>query len=306
MNEIEEILKQYTPIILFNKNELMAKHTTFETGGPADFYITPSTIAQTQYILKSLKKITSNFFFIGEGANILVSDKGIRGIVISTTNMRSIKIDSNAGLVIADSGVPISQLAETTVSQGFEGIENFNGMPGSVGGSLYMNARCYEKEIADILVWTDIINSDGDIERIPFTPEEWSYKRSPFQSKRPFILRAAFKIKASTSPDLNERKNQYKNNRTEKGHFKFPCAGSTFKNNRAFGQPTGKIIDSLELKGYSIGDAAVSDFHANIIINRGHATSSDIRLLIEEIQTRVKKKTGFDLEPEVEFVGEWR
>lgn len=305
MNEIETILEQYKTAIPFTCNESMAKHTTFKTGGSADFYIAPSSVDQAQYIIKALKKTTFDIFILGGGANILVSDKGIRGVVIDTVNMKSIHLDIETGIAVADSGAPISLLAETTAEKGYKGPENFHGMPGSVGGALYMNARCYEKEIADILIWTDIISTNGDIERILFSSNQWSYKKSPFQKNHPFILRAGFKIEPARSTDLAQRMAYYKDNRTQKGHFKFPCAGSTFKNNRAFGKPTGKIIDSLKLKGYSIGDAAVSDFHANIIINKGHATSSDIRLLIEDIQTRVKKNTGFELEPEVEFVGEW-
>lgn len=305
MDKIKDILKKYTPPISCIYDESMAKHTTFKTGGSADYYITPNSVEEIFSILKIGRELDINVFILGGGANILVADKGIRGIVLDTNKLNSIVINTKEMVAIADAGAVISQLAEITVNKGFKGTETFHGMPGSVGGALYMNARCYEKEIADILVWTDIINANGKIERILFSPEQWSYKKSPFQENNPFILRAAFKIEATTSTNLTEKMISYKQNRTDKGHFKFPCAGSTFKNNRAFGQPTGKIIDSLGLKGYSVGDAAVSDFHANIIINKGNATSKDIRRLIEEIQTLVKKETGFSLEPEIEFVGEW-
>ena len=175
-----------------------------------------------------------------------------------------------------------------------------------------MNARCYGSEIADVLNWVEVItNEEPDsgeyaIKRIYVSEKAgFGYKKSPFQEMDCVILSASFKMKKGYKENLLAEMDKYREERYEKGHYSFPCAGSVFKNNKAFGKPAGQIIDELGLKGLKKGGAQVAPFHGNIIINLGGACSGDIRALTEEVAAKVKKETGFTLEPEILFIGDW-
>ena len=169
-----------------------------------------------------------------------------------------------------------------------------------------MNARCYGSEIADVLEWVDYIDADSStLKRLSSRKEDFSYKRSPFQEGRKIILDSAYSLKPGNTALLWKKMREHEDDRKSKGHFAAPCAGSIFKNNRAFGAPSGKLIDSLQMRGTRIGGAKISDLHANIIVNEGNASAADISELIELIHRRVQEELGFDLEPEVIKVGEW-
>jgi UDP-N-acetylmuramate dehydrogenase len=177
-----------------------------------------------------------------------------------------------------------------------------------------MNARCYGREIADILTETEVIGfsreKTGEIEprqiRIPVDKAGFGYKRSPFQRDDCLILSACFRLRAGDEKEIRREMQKNRLDREAKGHYRFPCAGSAFKNNRDFGKPTGKIIDELGLKGLRHGGAQIAPFHGNIIINTGGASAADIRSLMDEAAAKVKSVTGFILEPEILFVGDWR
>jgi UDP-N-acetylmuramate dehydrogenase len=161
-------------------------------------------------------------------------------------------------------------------------------------------------EISDALVWTEILDyGEPVVKKLVTNKEDFGYKRSPFQGKDNLILRACFKLTPGKKDSLINLMNKKKKERQDKGHYLFPCAGSAFKNNRDFGKPTGIIIDELGLKGFSIGGAQIAPFHGNFVINTGKATAKDIRSLVDEVAAKVKTTTGFNLEPEILFVGEW-
>jgi len=171
-----------------------------------------------------------------------------------------------------------------------------------------MNARCYGHEIADVLIETEVIDfseSPPKILRLPVNRSEFGYKRSPFQGRDVFILSAAFQLSPDNTEQILARMDANRRDREEKGHYRFPSAGSVFKNNPDFGKPVGKIIDELGLRGLQTGGARIADWHGNFIINTEGASSKDIRTLTEEAAARVKQATGFVLEPEILFVGDW-
>ncbi len=278
--------------------------STFKTGGKADIFVSPRCDSDIIEIRKFAEKHSISLFILGGGANLLISDMGIRGITIYTGLMNKCSLSGSE--IIAETGMIVNELSETAKKGSLTGLEFIYGMPGSLGGALWMNARCYGREISEIFKWSDIINEENEVERILFESKNWAYKRSPFQNRNIVILRSCFSLKQGNKDIIQKEMDKNYNDRKDKGHFNAPCAGSVFKNNRTFGKPTGVIIDQLGLRGLSIGKAAVSDFHANIIINRGGAKASDILDLIHLVQNKVKKETGFDLETEVIPVGDWR
>jgi UDP-N-acetylmuramate dehydrogenase len=190
-------------------------------------------------------------------------------------------------------------------SLGLSGLEFLAGMPGTIGGAVWMNARCYDHEAADILAETAIIDENLEYVKILRNVNAFSYKKSPFQDKNIVIVSASFILRPRPEAEIRKEMTSHRDDREKKGHYRYPSAGSVFKNNRSYGKPSGKIIDELGLRGLSVGGAAVAPYHGNIIINTGAATSGDIRKLALLVAARVKAETGFELESEILFVGEW-
>jgi UDP-N-acetylmuramate dehydrogenase len=243
-------------------------------------------------------------FILGAGANILVSDRGIRGAVIDTTGLLGIELED--GKVWAAAGEAMSGLAATTVGAGYQGLESFYGMPGAVGGSVWMNARCYDRSISDVLDEVEVLTADGAIERMKIDQEQFSYKVSPFQTMDVIILRASFRLRPGDRTTIEPRMHGFRVDRERKGHYAYPCAGSVFKNNREFGAPTGKLVDALGLRGKQIGGARVSEHHANIIVNAASATAVDVLRLTELLERAVKEAYGFALQRELILAGDWQ
>jgi len=308
-------------------NEPMSAHTTFKVGGPADCWVRPNGEGFTEFcteLISSARKEGIPLFILGGGANIVVSDLGIRGIVLDMNAWkgeieRNLRSDEEE--LVVRSGTEIDETANIAAAAGFSGLEFLAGMPGTIGGAVWMNARCYGGEIADVLSWARIISGgqltinnenkkDGEYVVTKIVNDKnagFGYKKSPFQKIDCLIISAAFKVKKNISIDkiLAEMKKNRKD-REEKGHYRFPSAGSAFKNNRDFGKPTGVIIDELGLKGFRIGGAQIAPFHGNIIINTGTASASDIRALTYEVAAKIKDVAGFVPELEIIFAGEWQ
>jgi UDP-N-acetylmuramate dehydrogenase len=203
----------------------------------------------------------------------------------------------------------VDRLCEEALSRELEGIENFYGMPGSLGGAVYMNARCYEKDISDLIDAVTLVSPSGEIATIHPEPGQWAYKKSPFQPGGSWegwiIADATLCLRQGKAENIAGIMRSRKLDRVAKGHYRLPSAGSAFKNDRSFGRPTGAILDSLGLKGTRIGDAAISAWHANIFVNEGKATATEMRALIEKAMDMALSAYGFKLEPEVLFVGEF-
>lgn len=291
-------------------NRSLKDFTTFQVGGPADILAFPKQRDDIITLIRWAQQSSVPWMILGGGANILVSDKGVRGLVIATSSMDGIRVEEE--LLIAGPGSQISDAAAFAADHNLEGLDFIYAMPGSTGGAVWMNARCYGGEISEILEWVDYIDGDhperGVQRLIPGmnTREgDFAYKKTPFQTKPWIILESAYRLRPAAGTPLWTRMKELENDRRSKGHFAAPCAGSVFKNNRDFGAPSGKLIDSLNMRGLQVGGAKISDQHANIIINTGTARASDIAQIIDRVQSRVHRELGFLLEPEVLKVGEW-
>ena len=278
-------------------------YTCFKIGGNADIFAEPEDEDDLVSLLKQLQELELPWFILGGGANILISDRGVRGVVISMARLDSVHLDNQT--LRLGAGKAVSDGSAYAADKGFKGLEFIYAMPGSVGGALWMNARCYGSEIASVLKGAEIINENLEREYLPFNPDEWDYKKSPFQERKCIILSADFHLEPCNSAELWEKMEDIRRDREDKGHFRAPCGGSTFKNNRDFGAPSGKLIEEAGLKGLSIGGAAVSPWHGNILINRNNATAGEMDRLISLVRERVFEKTGFMLEPEVLKIGDW-
>jgi len=292
-------------------DEPMSAHCTFKVGGKADVWVRPDKFIFQLYtarLLKAAREEGIPVFVLGAGANVVVSDRGFRGIVLGTGAYQGIsrrKDREEKISVFARAGTSVDELSFRMAEWGLSSLEFLGGMYGSVGGAVWMNARCYGKSVSDVLLETEILNENFEREKIPFRAEDFSYKKSPFQQREVLILFARFAVEFRESKDIRKEMEGYRQDRKEKGHYSFPSAGSAFKNNRDFLEPTGRIIDQLGLRGLSIGGAQVAPWHGNFIINTGNATANDIKALMGEVARRVKEERGFELESEILFVGEW-
>jgi UDP-N-acetylmuramate dehydrogenase len=299
---------------VFRFDEPMALHTTFKIGGPADFWVRPEGDCFPGYAVELCgfaRREDIPVFVLGGGANLVVADKGIRGIVLDTGGWTGWEVEASGafrGAAVVRSGTAVDALVDALADRGWAGPEFLAGMPGTVGGAVWMNARCREKSVSDMLLETEIMDMDGvslDPFWVPYKDGDFSYKRSPFQSRNALIIRARFSLKKGSPEELRRTAAALRRDREDKGHFRDPSAGSAFKNNRAFGKPTGKIIDELGLRGFSLGGAMVASWHGNLIINKDHASAADIRALTEILIEKVHAALGITLEPEILFIGDW-
>ena len=284
--------------------EPMWRHSTMIVGGAADYYAVPEGEEDLRRLLTAAEGRGTEWFILGGGSNILVADSGIRGLVIDMRRFDEHTV--NDDVAILGGGLEISEAAWRLGSTGRAGLDFLFGMPGSVGGAVWMNARCYGREVADVLEWVDVMDSGGAVRREPTEGSEWGYKISPYQSAGTVILRAGFRVRRNDPRRLRTAMMEKRNDREAKGHYRAPCAGSAFKNNRGFGEPSGVLIDRCGLKGFSLGSAGVSDWHGNIFVNRGGAKAREIRDLLSLVAQRVEDSTGFRMEPEILIVGDWK
>ncbi len=290
-------------------DEPLAPHTTFRVGGPADAWFRPSGPAAVESMAKVLRAAAAEgipTFILGGGANVVVADRGVRGVVVDTTGLVGCAFGpAGERTVRVAAGTSVDAAAEECAGRSAGGLEFLAGMPGSVGGAVWMNARCYGKSISDVLLETEILDESFNLVTVPFRAEDFSYKRSPFQSRSALIVAARFRLEDRSEEELRAEMEKYRADRAAKGHYRLPSAGSAFKNDYAFGVPTGKIVDELGLRGLQIGGARVADWHGNIIVNTGNAAAADIRALVEEVALRVREAKGLVLESEILFVGDW-
>ena len=284
-------------------NEPMTGYTTFRTGGPADILAFPCDIDDILILLDAVRGSGIPLTLLGGGANILVADEGIPGLVMSTSELNRFSLRGE--VFKAYTGLTVSTAAWETGAAGLAGLETFFAMPGTLGGALWMNARCYGRSISDSLQRVTLLTREGQLLKMEAKSNDFGYKHSPFQNMESIILKAVFNLNRGNSRSLKEEMEHFREDRRSKGHFDAPSAGSVFKNNRSFGKPTGQIVDEAGLKGKRVGNAQISPNHGNIIFNTGGATSQDIRRLIDLVKKEVQLKFGFQLEEEVVYAGAW-
>lgn len=289
-------------------NEPMNKHTSFKVGGVADCYIRINDIQELKQILNFVSKNKIPFFILGNGSNVLVTDKGVRGIAIQI-NIKKFEIIDNNDLdksedmqIILGAGNKISETAQKLLKENITGFEELAGIPGTIGGAIKMNAGAYKKEIKDILECATVIDYNGNIIKLSNQDLKFEYRKSILFIEKYIVIEAIFNLKKGKSEEIKEKMDEYKKSRIEKQPVEYPSAGSTFK--RGNNYITAKIIDEAGLKGYTIGGAQVSEKHAGFIINKGNATAKDILELIEYVKKKVYETSKEKISLEIEIIGE--
>ena len=275
-------------------NEPMSKHTTFRTGGIADFLVIPQNKQEMIRILS----LNCPKTIIGNGSNLLVKDGGIRGMVIKTIGLSHFSIEDD--MIISEAGVYLSRLANVAKEQSLAGLEFACGIPGTLGGAVMMNASAYGGETSNVVMETEYADKNGST--YVTQDHQFGYRKSMFTNTEYIILESKIQLTHGDKIEIENKMRDYTRARNEKQPVDKPSAGSTFK--RPEGYFAGKLIEDAGLKGYKIGGAKVSERHAGFIINDGGATSKDILELISYVQDKVKTEFGVELEPEVKIIGE--
>lgn len=282
-------------------DEPMRNHTSFKIGGPADFLVLPKSVIEIQNIVKICKKENIPFFVIGNGTDLLVRDKGIRGVVLKIAkNFDHVKIIGEK--VIAQAGISLSALAKVLLKNELTGFEFASGIPGTLGGAVTMNAGAYGGEIKDVLKNIEVMDQEGNIFILEGEEMKLEYRSSVVQEKNFIVLTATMQLQKGNYEEIKEKMRKLDEMRKTKQPIQWPSAGSTFKRPR--GYFAGKLIQDAGLKGFSMGRAQVSDLHSGFVINKGGATAREVIELIGYIQATVKQKFGVDLHTEVKIVGE--
>lgn len=303
--ESAEIVKSLENIIskdLIKTNEPMKNHTSFKIGGPAEIYIKITSIEELQKVLEFAKKENIKITILGNGSNVLVSDKGIKGIVIRT-NLKEINIenkDSENVEVTVNDAVPIGFLAQKFLKEEITGFEELSGIPGTIGGAILMNAGAHGKEIKDIVTEVTAMDYNGKIFNFTNEEAEFTYRHSKFSNGEYIILQAKMLLQKGNREEIKAKMDEYAQYRKEKQPIEYPSAGSTFKRGTDF--ITAKLIDEAGLKGYSIGGAKISEKHAGFIINTGDATAKDVLDLAMYVTDKVYEKFGKKIEFEIKIL----
>jgi|TARA_B110000240_G_scaffold123298_1_gene137607 UDP-N-acetylmuramate dehydrogenase len=281
------------------ENEPMSNHTSYGIGGPADAYITPKDRYDLAEILKFAKKYSIQTHFVGSGSNLLVADSGIDGIVLTPAKALT-QLEFNDGHVIAESGVMLGRLVKECNKRNLTGVESMIGVPGTLGGALVMNAGAFGGEISNYLHSVEIMNMSGEIKTYYPGDIDFAYRFSTLRTDE-FVLLARFNLEEEDSIIIQEKRNKASKGRKTNQPLKFRSAGSVFKNPKE--NAAGYLIDQAGLKGTQVGDAEISEHHANFFVNHGKAKASDITKLIRIARKSVFKKFGIKLELEVKTIG---
>lgn len=283
------------------ENERLEKYTTIKIGGPADIFVEPSSIDQLIKVMEIVKKHNIPWRAIGRGSNLLVSDEGIRGVVIRLGKGLD-HLTINEETIIVGGGYSVVALSTMISRKGLSGLEFASGIPGSVGGAVYMNAGAHGSDISKILTRARILFEDGTIEWLSNEEMEFSYRTSVLQTKRPgIVIEAEFALKKGDKDQIVAVMQKNKEYRKETQPWDSPCAGSIFRN--PLPHYAGQLIEQAGLKGYSIGGAKISEMHGNFIVNTGGATANDVLSLINHIKKVIKEKFNIEMETEVEIIG---
>ena len=300
MREFEKIVSGALPKLKLMTDEPMRDHTTFRVGGPADVFVCPDS-EELPVVLRLAKEHQIPVTVIGNGSNLLVSDRGIRGLVIEIGN-RMDEIAVEGTRIRAGAGALLSKVAQIAAGASLGGMEFAAGIPGSIGGAVVMNAGAYGGEIRDIIVSATVLDADGNVQTLTKEELDLSYRHSCIMDKNYYVMEAEFELCSKPEEEIRSVMAELRQKRLEKQPLEFPSAGSTFK--RPEGYFAGKLIQDAGLRGYQVGDAQVSEKHCGFVINRGNASAADILQLIRDVQQKVKENFGVTLETEVRILGE--
>ena len=309
--QLKEIIKNsklHIPQERIFYEEPMKNHTSFKVGGPAEVFIK----VENEQELQEIQTLTNNekipIVIIGNGSNILVTDKGIRGIVVKI-DIKKLEIQENNELdgnttqkITVGAGNKLIELAYTLAKQNIAGLEELSGIPGTIGGAIRMNAGAHGKEMKDVIESVKVMDENGNIKILHNSDLQFEYRNSIFSKTKDIILEATMILPIGKKEEIQQKIKEYADLRKAKQPLEYPSAGSTFKRGNNF--ITAKLIDEAGLKGYQIEGAAISEKHAGFIVNKGNATSKDILELIEYTQEKVYEKFGENIKLEVEVLGE--
>ena len=282
------------------REEPMKNHTTFRIGGNAEVFAAPDSADGVERVLQICREENIPCTVIGNGSNLLVGDRGVCGVVLQIyRNYASIRIEGTDLYVQA--GALLGQTAAAAAREGLTGLEFASGIPGTIGGAAAMNAGAYGGEMKDVLVWVKAIDRDGYVRQYAAAELELGYRTSRIQKEALVVLEVKFTLQQGDPVKIRERMEELKEQRVAKQPLEYPSAGSTFK--RPEGYFAGKLIMDAGLRGFSVGDAQVSEKHCGFVINRGNATAADVMALVSQVQTIVEEKFGVQLELEVRRIG---
>jgi len=280
-------------------DEPMKHHTTFHIGGPAEYYICPHTVGELQEILHICRQNEISYFILGNGSNLLVSDKGYRGAIIHIyRNMSNIRVDDN--VLTVQAGALFSRVSKKAMEYGLTGLEFASGIPGTTGGSVVMNAGAYGGEIRDVLREVVVLDQEGDIRCIKASDLQMGYRTSIIKEAGYIVLEAVLDLQPGDRGVISGRMEELKKERVAKQPLEYPSAGSTFK--RPEGYFAGKLIMDAGLKGFRVGGAQISEKHCGFVINVDDATAENVLELIRQVQEKVKLNSGIELELELKVV----
>lgn len=278
----------------------MSEHIYFKVGGTVDILLTPSNTEQIKKSISICKENEIPFYILGNGSNILVKDGGIRGVVIKLSNIDNITVDGNK--ITAECGALLKDVSIAAAKESLTGFEFACGIPGSVGGAVFMNAGAYDGEISFVIEKAEVLNDKQELITLNKDELDLGYRQSIVMKKGYVVISATFNLEKGNKEKIDNRVNELTVRREERQPLEYPSAGSTFK--RPEGYFAGKLIQDAGLKGFSIGGACVSEKHAGFVLNKNHGTAKDVLDVIHHVQEEVKKQFGVELHPEVRILGE--
>ena len=283
-------------------SEPLSEHTTFKIGGPADVYVAPDSIESAERAIAVCREEGVPFFVLGRGSDLLVSDLGYRGVIICMADaLDDLGVEDEK--LVCQAGVTLSDAAEMACALGLTGLEFACGIPGTVGGAVFMNAGAYGGQIADVLESVRVVDASGEVREMGVDELDLGYRHSRIADDGLFVLSATFALEPGDEAEIRATMDDLTERREEKQPLELPSAGSTFK--RPEGHFAGKLISDAGLQGYRSGGAEVSTKHAGFVVNAGDATAADVRAVIAHVQDEVERQFGVRLEPEVRFLGEF-
>lgn len=301
----DRISRRFCEIVGENKvleQEPMARHTTFRIGGPADYFVELGSIEQIRAAIQVCREENLPWFVLGRGSNLLVSDKGYRGVILSIYKDFQ-KTEIQGETVTVQAGVLLTTLSGKVLDASLTGLEFASGIPGTIGGAVVMNAGAYGGEMKDIVRKVTVLDQDGEVRTLTCGEMQFGYRTSLAKKKGYIVLGAELTLKQGEKEKIRGEMQALKAKRIEKQPLEFPSAGSTFK--RPEGYFAGKLIMDAGLRGAAVGGAQVSEKHCGFVVNTGNATAADVRELMRRVQEKVEEQFGVHLEPEVRFLGEF-
>lgn len=301
----ERIRRRFCEIVTEDRvleQEPMARHTTFRIGGPADYFVELESIDEVKAAVRICQEENLPWFVLGRGSNLLVSDQGYRGVILSIyKGFQKVEIDGE--ILTVQAGTLLTTLSGKALDASLAGMEFASGIPGTVGGAVVMNAGAYGGEMKDIVRQVTVLDQEGIVRTLTGEEMQFGYRTSLAKKKGYIVLETVLELQHGQKEEIRERMQGLKAKRIAKQPLEYPSAGSTFK--RPEGYFAGKLIMDAGLRGAHVGDAQVSEKHCGFVVNTGHATAADVRELMRQIQEKVQEQFGVRLEPEVRFLGEF-